>query len=73
MTCRIMYEVSLVTGTSPSKAQVRVRGDGIMRSVVFTKKKTARQFQGDHPGAQLRAVEVCERSGKIRRRGKRSF
>lgn len=73
MACKIMYEVSLDVGVPPSRTQRAIRGDGIMRSVVFTRKKSARSFQADHPGAKLRAVEICETSGKIKRRGKRTF
>lgn len=63
MYCKIGYEVSATTGVVVKRE----------RSVVFLTKYAARQFQKKWPGAVIRAVEICEISGKLKRRGKRAF
>lgn len=62
MSCSIGYEVSF-----------EVRSLKTVRNVVFTRKQAARDFKKKWPGATIRAVEVCDDSGKIKRRGKRTF
>lgn len=62
MSCSIGYEVSF-----------EVRSLKTTRSVVFTKKQAARDFKKKWPGATIRAVEVCDGTGKIKRRGKHAF
>lgn len=62
MSCQIGYEVSATVGHVVKTT----------RSVVFTAKYAARQFQKKWPGSELRVVELCE-NGKIKRRGKRAF
>lgn len=60
MACSIGYEISL-----------KVPGLSTQRSVIFTSRRVARQFQKRWKGAKLHVVELCD--GKIRRRGKRTF
>jgi hypothetical protein len=72
MACRIAYEVFLDV-PKPSKAQQRVRGHGVMDSVIFRNKKFAREWQAERKSQRwkIRAVEICD--DKIKRRGKRAF
>jgi hypothetical protein len=62
VSCSIGYEVSF-----------EVRSLKTTRNVVFTKKQAARDFKKKWPGATIRAVEICDDTGKITRRGKRTF
>jgi len=58
MRCQVAYEVSRTAM-------------GLTRSVVFTQRRIAKQFQKQNPDSTLRVVSLCE--GRIAKRGKRKF